>query len=511
MNYQQLKSGSDVRGIAIGEKAVLTPDVVKTLGMAFAQFVARKEGKNCRELTLALGRDSRVSGPDLLQAAAEGIAASGATAVDCGMCTTPAMYMAVLTENFAPHGSIMITASHHPWQLNGMKFFTKEGGLQFAQLDELLNLAGGMAKPESDATGNIIQKPFLPIYEEHLKEIILQGINPKVAMPLLGLHVVVDAGNGAGGFYAGMLESLGAWVDGSQFLEPDGHFPNHTPNPEDKDAMASLAKAVKKVQADMGVIFDADCDRAAIVDHTGKEINRNRLIAMISAILLDETPGGTIVTDSVTSSGLADFIQEWGGVHYRFKRGYRNVIDEAIRLNEMGIDCPLAIETSGHAALRDNYFLDDGMYLVTLLIIKAMQLKQQGETLSALLDGLKEPIESIEIRLPILDEDFATVGKQAIEHVLEHAAENPAWHVALDNREGVRISFDLDNGLNNGWFLLRLSVHDPVMPINVESDVTGGVKTILQQLYEAMSDVEAIDLAPIKKALASHGNNEPPA
>ena len=142
-----------------------------------------------------------------------------------------------------------------------------------------------------------------------------------------------------------------------------------------------------KYDADLGVIFDADCDRAAIVDHTGREIDRIRLIALISAILLEEMPGATIVTDSVTSSGLADFIQEWGGVHYRYKRGYRNVIDEAIRLNEAGVNCPLAIETSGHAALRSNHFLDDGMYLVTVLLIKAMQLKQQGEELSKLLDG----------------------------------------------------------------------------------------------------------------------------
>ena len=84
-----------------------------------------------------------------------------------------------------------------------------------------------------------------------------------------------------------MLQDLGAWIEGSQFLEPDGHFPNHIPNPENKEAMASISAAVKRVEADLGVIFDADCDRAAIVDHTGKEINRNRLIALISAILLD--------------------------------------------------------------------------------------------------------------------------------------------------------------------------------------------------------------------------------
>ncbi|MBR4067766.1 MAG: phosphomannomutase/phosphoglucomutase [Clostridia bacterium] len=500
MDYRKLKSGSDVRGVAVGENAVLTPEVVKTLGAAFAHWTAQQRGKAVEEISIALGRDSRVSGPDLLKAAAEGIISTGATAYDYGMCTTPAMYMAILTEGFQPDGSVMITASHHPWIMNGMKFFAQGGGIGFHDLDDILALAEKGSVP-AETAGLIIEKPFLPTYQRHLMDLIINGIDPEVQKPLLGLHVVVDAGNGAGGFYADMLEKLGAWIEGSQFLEPDGRFPNHIPNPENKEAMASISGAVKKVGADLGIIFDADCDRAAIVDHTGKEINRNRLIALISAILLDEQPGATIVTDSVTSAGLADFIKEWGGEHYRYKRGYRNVIDEAVRLNEAGVNCPLAIETSGHAALKDNHFLDDGMYLVTVLLIKAMQMKQQGETLSKLLDGLREPVESTEIRLSVTAEDFGTAAHNAIEHVLQYGADHEDWHIAPDNREGVRISFDVDNELNAAWFLLRLSVHDPVMPLNAESDVPGGVKHALGKLCEAIGQCEGIDLSPLQKAI----------
>jgi len=501
VDYRKLKSGSDVRGVAVGEDATLTTAVAKTLGMAFARYVAAQTGKDVSEISIALGRDSRVSGPALLQAAAEGIAAAGAKAVDYGMCTTPAMYMAILTEGFQPEGSIMVTASHHPWKLNGLKFFKAEGGLGFHELDEVLEIASQIDEVPAESKGQIVQTPFLPTYQKHLQQIIINGIDPEVQKPLLGLHVVVDAGNGAGGFYATMLEELGAWVEGSQFLEPDGHFPNHIPNPENKEAMASIADAVKRYGADLGVIFDTDCDRAAIVDHTGKEINRNRLIAMISAILLEEMPGATIVTDSVTSSGLADFIKEWGGEHYRYKRGYRNVIDEAIRLNEAGINCPLAIETSGHAALKDNHFLDDGMYLVTVMLIKAMQLKQQGETLGKLLEGLREPVESTEIRLKVTCEDFANCAKQMIEYVLDYASAHEDWHIAPDNREGVRISFDVDGELNSAWFLLRLSVHDPVMPLNAESDVPGGVKAVLSKLYEALKDQQGVDLSLLEAAV----------
>ena len=266
--------------------------------------------------------------------------------------------------------------------------------------------------------------------------------------------------------------------------------------------MASICAAVKKSGADIGVIFDTDCDRAAVVDADGREINRNRLIALISAILLDEKPGQTIVTDSVTSSGLKKFINAWGGEHYRFKRGYRNVIDEAIRLESTGISCPLAIETSGHAAMKENHYLDDGMYLVTVLIVRAMKLKQEGKTLGSLITDLQEPVESSEIRLSITAEDFREAGKQAIALVMDYANAAETWHIAPDNREGVRISFDLDGGMDNGWFLLRLSVHDPVLPLNVESDVPGGVKQMLRSLYAVLKGCEGIDLSPLEKAIA---------
>ena len=147
--------------------------------------------------------------------------------------------------------------------------------------------------------------------------------------PFSGFKIIVDAGNGAGGFYVDkVLAPLGADTQGSQFLEPDGTFPNHIPNPENKEAMQSIVDAVIDTNADFGIIFDTDVDRAGAVDKGGSVLNKNRLIAAISAILLKEFPGTTIVTDSITSSGLADFIKAHGGTHHRFKRGYKNVINE---------------------------------------------------------------------------------------------------------------------------------------------------------------------------------------
>ena len=500
-DYQSLKSGTDIRGDALGEKAVLTNEVALCIGGAFITWLSEKTGKHPGALTVAIGRDSRLTGPALLAACAEGMARTGAQVWDYGMCTTPAMYMSLLTEGFKADASIMVTASHHPYYRNGLKFFLPEGGVSATDISMILSIAANTA-PVDGPHPAVQKRDFLPVYKQQLMDRMRRGLDTDVACPLLGLHVVVDAGNGAGGFYEEMLREMGAWTEGSQFLEPDGHFPNHIPNPENEQAMAAISQAVVRVGADLGVIFDADCDRAAIVDAAGREINRNRLIALISAILLDKEPGATIVTDSVTSSGLAQFITEWGGTHYRYRRGYKNVIEEAKRLNAAGIDCPLAIETSGHAALRENHFLDDGMYLVTVLIVEAMRLKQEGKELSSLLDGLREPVESVELRLNITAPDFREAGRTVIERVMDHASYETDWHIAPDNREGVRINFDLDDGLQNGWFLLRLSVHDPVLPLNVESDVPGGVRTMLSKLLSVLDGAEDIDISPIRAYLS---------
>lgn len=312
--------------------------------------------------------------------------------------------------------------------------------------------------------------------------------------PLKGFKIVVDAGNGAGGFYADkVLSVLGADTTGSRYLEPDGMFPNHIPNPEDATAMASICEAVKEANADLGVIFDTDVDRGGAVDSKGNEINRNRLVAVAAAIALEGNEGGTVVTDSITSSGLKEFIEDTlGGQHYRYRRGYKNVIDKALELNAQGINCPLAIETSGHAAMKENYFLDDGAYLCTKIIIKAAQMRKEGKELDELTAALKEPVESKEVRFKILESDFRACGEKIINDLTAYAMAQNGWNVANDNREGIRVSFDKDNG--DGWFLLRLSVHDPIMPLNIESDSVGGVDIIYNKLNEFLKTTNGLEL-----------------
>ena len=309
---------------------------------------------------------------------------------------------------------------------------------------------------------------------------------------------MVDAGNGAGGFYADrVLQPLGADTAGSRFLDPDGTFPNHIPNPENQEAMASIRAAVLENRADLGIIFDTDVDRAGAVLSDGSELNRNRIIAMMAAILLREHPGTTIVTDSITSTGLASFIAAHGGVHHRFKRGYRNVINESIRLNEAGCDSQLAMETSGHGALKENYFLDDGAYLVTRLLIELARGRREGYTLPSLIADLQEPAESYEFRMDLKLPDFKPYGNGILEELRAFVAAQPGWTLAPNNYEGVRVNLNKDHG--NGWFLLRMSLHEPLMPLNIESDSEGGAKIIARELFPFLAGFDKLDTAALAR------------
>ena len=497
MDYKKLQNGSDIRGVALegieGQHVNLTEQACRDVGRGFALWLMKKTGRS-QNLRVAVGRDSRLSGEQLSAWICDEMVKSGLHVTNFGMASTPAMFMATVTEGFRFDGTVMITASHLPFNRNGFKFFTAGGGLESSDIKEILALAGG--KETTGMTeGSFETGEFMNEYSAILADKIRKATGEE--QPLKGFRVVVDAGNGAGGFYVDkVLKPLGADTCGSRFLEPDGRFPNHIPNPENEQAMESIREAVAESHADLGIIFDTDVDRAGAVLNDGSELNRNRLIAMLSAILLREHPGTTIVTDSITSTGLAKFIEEKGGVHHRFKRGYRNVINESIRLNAQGQDSQLAIETSGHGALKENYFLDDGAYLVTKLLIELARGRKMGYTLESLIEGLEEPAESVEFRMNILQEDFKPYGQQVIDDLTAYAASQPGWSLAPSNYEGVRVNLDPAHG--DGWFLLRLSLHDPLLPLNIESARAGGAKEIASELAGFIARYDKLDAASLE-------------
>lgn len=479
-----LQNGTDIRGVAYKDDKsdldiTLTKEDVKNLVRGFATWIIDKDKKD--QIKISIGTDSRLTGPDFRQACIEALTEIGVDVIDCGMSTTPAMFMSTIIDDYKCDGAIMFTASHMPYVYNGLKMFTSKGCLEKTDIKDLIDICVGRNFVEGKSKGKVVSKDLIGDYAQILVDKIRAGVNSpeNYEKPLAGMKIIVDAGNGAGGFFADkVLARLGADTEGSQFLNPDGMFPNHIPNPENKEAMASICQATLDNKGDLGIIFDTDVDRAAIVGPNGRPINKNALIALISTIILEEHPQTTIVTDSVTSNGLASFIKAKGGIHHRFKRGYKNVINEAIRLNEEGRESHLAIETSGHAAIKENYFLDDGAYLISKILVKAAQLYRESQDIGKLIGDLDEALEDKEVRLKIEDKDFRAYANNIINSLSEKVKTIDGWTQVSENYEGIRV----DCRDEKGWFLMRSSLHEPLLVINFESDIQGGCDMIYERL-----------------------------
>ena len=499
---KKLKSGTDVRGVAVaGENPInLTDEAVTLICRAFLKWLSQKCGKT--HFKIAFGHDSRISAPRLSSLVKDAIISSGSDAVYTGLSSTPSMFILLKQSDYGCDASVMITASHMPYDRNGLKFFTKDGGLDGKDIEKILQIAAdGDFLPQGKGDGEYCERPFMDEYSQILVKTVESACGK---LPLAGKKIIVDAGNGAGGFFAEkVLSLLGADVSGSQFLEPDGNFPNHIPNPEDQTAINSLQSAVIECGAELGIIFDTDVDRAGVVDRFGNEINRNRLIALVSAILLKEK-SGTVVTDSVTSDGLTEFIEALGGKHLRFKRGYKNVIDKCKELNESGEYSPLAIETSGHAAFKENYYLDDGAYLITKILIC---LAREKDGITSLISDLSEPCEADEVRIGFNknSKNFKSEGALVIEDLKKFAASSIEMRLADDNYEGARVNFDKDDG--DGWTLVRMSVHDPVMPINFESNSAGGNVVMAKKLLRFLNCYDFLNAENLNKFITIKEKN----
>ena len=496
-SYKSLKSGSDIRGVAVQTETsdvTLTIDAIYDITKAFLKWLADKTGKTV--LTIAVGNDSRISANAVYSAIQKSILESGCVLIYTGLSTTPSMYLLLKDSDWECDASIMITASHLSFEKNGLKFFTPEGGLSGKDIDEIIELAEhGASLPR--ALGTLEEETFIDDYSRKLVNVVRTGTGKSA--PLFGKRIIIDASNGAGGFFAKkVLEQLGAITDGSINVKPDGNFPAHVPNPEAPEAINALKEAVLNTRAELGIIFDADGDRAAIVDGNGALINRDNLIALTAATILEGRPA-TIVTDSVTTDGLTEFIESLGGKHVRFKRGYKNVIDEARRRNANGEYCPLAMETSGHASFIDNYFLDDGAYLICKLLVAYSNQSAKRLKLSDMIADLKQPVEQDEVRIRFNghSEDFRREGARVIAEIKYFAENDKRWKLAPENYEGARINFPKEYG--DGWALVRMSVHDPVMPINFASMEKGGNKKMAKSLFCLLEKYPFLYTAALKK------------
>ncbi|KAI0488909.1 hypothetical protein KFK09_028748 [Dendrobium nobile] len=510
---RRLQNGPDVRGVAVeGEKdrkVELTALVVEAIAECFGEWVAERRGGNGSSVRVSVGRDPRVSGRVLSAAVFAGLRKGKCEVFDMGLATTPACFMSTVLSPFVFDASIMLTASHLPYTRNGLKFFTKEGGLRSGDVEQICDRAArkfALKKMGLDSSGGAPLPPttrvdFMSAYAKHLRDTIIERIShpSHYNTPLRGFKIIVNAGNGSGGFFTwDVLEKLGADTTGSLNLEPDGMFPNHIPNPEDPTAMSLTVAAVLRHGADLGVVFDTDVDRSGVVDRTG-------------AI----RPGTTVVTDARTSVSLTRFITAVGGRHCLYRVGYRNVIDKGVQLNEDGVETHLMMETTGHGALKENYFLDDGAYMVVKIIIEMVRMRLAGSSkgIGSLIKDLEDPIESVELRMDVVAQPkyAKEKGAEAVEAFRKCVEEGKLEGWELDtcgdcwvsdgclvdsNDEPADVDARMYRFLMNymvryGWVHMRQSVHNP--NIALQYAIFSCWRFLLACGLEKMLDIKEVD------------------
>ena len=352
----------------------------------------------------------------------------------------------------------------------------------------------------------------MPYYSETLKKAIFKEVGSAITSPLAGLKIVVNPGNGAGCFFNDLLHDLGADVQHSLHLTPDGTFPKSSgvPNPEKKVFVEETTRACEACNADIGIMFDTDADRAGFVlprniNSEGvkseyEPLNKNRLIALLSFMFSSSSPGCTIVTDSTTSEGLSQFLEEHLGLkHFRYLRGYANVIGKARELTESGeANAEVAIETSGHCAMKENGYIDDGTYTAVKIIGLLARTTSAGkDSLLDLISNLEEMPFDEEYRVKITDgslETTTSVFQQVVQTLEETCNTELSWALDEKNLEGVRVRLS-----TGGFFMLRQSLHDPVISVQVESinaevahaEVLKPLLSLLS-IHESVLDISAL-------------------
>jgi len=241
-------------------------------------------------------------------------------------------------------------------------------------------------------------------------------------------------------------------------------------------------------------------DRVAFVGKSGREISKNKLIALASTIALKDRKNGVIVTDSMTSDYLKKFIENLGGSHFRYKRGYQNVIGMAKKLGEKGVYCPLAIESSGHAAFKENDFVDDGAFFAAKIIVELVSAKMQGKDVEDLISSLIDAKESASFRIKMDSE----LSDKILGDFKNYARSNKLLELDNENIEGVRVNNNSKH--QKGWVLLRKSIHDPVLIVYAESYVTGGVKPIVGTVHSFLNRYKLPGLEDMEKFLGKNKN-----
>ncbi len=438
----------DIRGI-IGEN--LDADVARALGSAFGDRVRAAGGSS-----VAVGRDGRLSSPDIAAGMIAGLSEAGMTVFDVGMGPTPMLYFS--TYELGADAGVMVTGSHNPPNYNGLKMMLK-GGPFFAGDIQTLG-ASARDYVSRPATGPVEERPVFDRYIETLVGAYREG-RP--------LKVVWDAGNGVAG---PATEALVDRIPGTHtclFTEVDGTFPNHHPDPTVEKNLVDLKQAVKQQGADVGIGFDGDGDRIGVVDSEGRVLWGDQLMCVLATEVLETIPGATVIADVKTSQVFFDEVARLGGKPLMGRTGH-SLIKKMMK--ETG--APLAGEMSGHIFFADEYHgFDDALYAAVRLL---RILAASDRSLADMRDDLPALINTPEMRFPCSESrKFAVVDEVRNRVAARGEGE-------LNDIDGVRLK------TADGWWLLRASNTQDVLVARCESETEAGLEKLKAALTTELQE-----------------------
>ena len=446
----------DIRGIADSD---LNDETVTLIGKAYASWLIR----NGVTGSITIGGDARLSTPRIKSAMTQGITSTGLNVIEVGLVTTPMLYWSQI--HFGVEGGVMVTGSHNPSDMNGLKLCYGRATLwgnevrTIADIAEAGNFETGQGKLS-----------HAKIDDDYLKMLVSHFILPFTKK----FKVVCDCGNGAAGPTAQrFFEMLGCDVV-CLFDEPDGRFPNHHPDPQKRENLAALIERVKSEGADVGIAFDGDADRIGVVDDKGEVIAGDRLMSLYWADILKDHKGARVLVEPKCSMVLPESAEKCGGKPFFWKSGH-----SVIKAKMREIGALFACEFSGHMFFADEFFgYDDAFYAAGRLL---RILSDRQHPLSRLM--LSYPIypSTDEMRLPCDDD----VKFQLVDRV---TAKAKAEHEVSD-LDGVRIIYP------DGWGLIRASNTQPVISVRSEGRTQEALEAIMKDvkarvLAEGMPDFE---------------------
>jgi len=427
----------DVRGV-VGR--TLTAEGVALIGRALGSVCLAGGGR-----AVVIGRDGRLSGPELAQALARGIQASGADVVDVGMVTTPMGYFAA--HHLQTGSAVMVTGSHNPPEYNGLKMVLNGTTLAGEAIQALRRRieAGDFASGSGGYRAADVREAYLARIAGDVR----------LARPL---RLAVDCGNGvAGGVAPELYRRLGCTVT-ELFCEVDGTFPNHHPDPTQPANLADLVAELARGESELGLAFDGDGDRLGVVTRSGAIIFADRLLMPLAADVLARRPGADVVFDVKCTRNLPQWIRRHGGRPSMWKTGHSLI---KARLKETG--APLAGEMSGHIFFAERWYgFDDGLYAGARLL----EVLSRSADPSAVLEALPDSVTTPELHLPLAEgEPHRLIAELQRDAQFPGAAEV----ITLD---GLRVEYP------DGFGLARASNTTPVIVLRFEANDAAGLRRI---------------------------------